>query len=116
MGYMLNPSTVQAWREYALAPGAVRDQALANPATPEENGASSTRSQVTGVRLLSYDGYTAQVDVGVTVTGNGNTAYMSVVMPLVWLNGDWRVDFPAAALTQPPAQLPNLAGYIYWKE
>lgn len=113
MGYLMNPDTIQPWREYALAAGPIRDQVLSDPPAPAEV-TSEIRSAVTAFRLLSYDGDSARVDVGVTVTGNGQTAYMSVVMPLVWQDGDWKVNYSESDLTQRPAQLPNLAGYIYW--
>lgn len=115
VGYLMNAGTARAWQEYAIVPGAVRDQVLAGPA-PTDQGNSSIRNQVTGVRLLSYDGKSAQVDVGVTVSGDGKSGYMSIVMPMVWQDGDWRVNYSPADLTAQPAQLPNLAGYVYWKE
>lgn len=114
MGYLMNPDTIWPWREYALAAGPIRDQTLGSR-TPAPEVSSEVRSEVTAFRLLSYDGDSARVDVGVTVTGNGNTAYLSVVMPLVWEDGDWKVNYSESDLTDRPAQLPNLAGYIYWE-
>lgn len=49
------------------------------------------------------------------VTGNGNTGYLSIVMPLIWEDGDWKVNYSETDLTERPAQLPNLAGYIHWE-
>lgn len=113
VGYLMNPETIQPWRESALAKGPIRDQVLDTP--PTEDVSSEVRSEVTAFRLLSYDGDSARVDVGVTVTGNGNTAYLSIVMPLIWEDGDWKVNYSESDLTERPAQLPNLAGYIYWE-
>ncbi|MHB9004715.1 MAG: hypothetical protein ACYC6C_11750 [Coriobacteriia bacterium] len=112
VGYLMNPDTIQPWRESALAKGPIRDQVLNTPPT---DVSSEVRSEVTAFRLLSYDGDSARVDVGVTVTGNGNTAYLSIVMPLIWEDGDWKVNYSESDLTERPAQLPNLAGYIYWE-
>ncbi|MCB8043689.1 hypothetical protein JM654_04330 [Microbacterium oxydans] len=113
VGYLMSPDTIQAWRESALAEGPIRDQVLSTP--PTEGVSSEVRTEVTAFRLLSYDGDSARVDVGVTVTGSGNTAYLSIVMPLIWENGDWKVNYSQSDLTERPAQLPNLAGYIYWE-
>lgn len=113
VAYLLNADTVQPWREYALAAGPIRDQLLSTPSTSE--GSPEIRNEVTAFRLLSYDGDSARVDVGVTVTGNGKTGYLSAVIPLVWEDGDWKVNYSESDLTARPAQLPNLAGYIYWE-
>ncbi|MEZ7757268.1 hypothetical protein O5Y58_17265 [Microbacterium paraoxydans] len=113
VGYLMSPDTIQAWRESALAEGPIRDQVLSTP--PTEDVSSEVRTEVTAFRLLSYDGDSARVDVGVTVTGSGKTAYLSIVMPLIWENGDWKVNYSESDLTERPAQLPNLAGYIYWE-
>lgn len=112
VGYLMNPDTIQPWRESTLAKGPIRDQVLSTPPT---DVSSDVRSQVTAFRLLSYDGDSARVDVGVTVTGNGNTAYLSIVMPLIWEDGDWKVNYSESDLTDRPAQLPSFAGYIYWE-
>lgn len=113
VGYLLNADTVQPWREYALAAGPIRDQLLNTPSTSESS--PEIRNEVTAFRLLSYDGDSARVDVGVTVTGNGKTGYLSAVIPLIWEDGDWKVNYSESDLTARPAQLPNLAGYIYWE-
>jgi hypothetical protein len=113
VGYLLNADTVQPWREYALAAGPIRDQLLNTPPTGESS--AEIRNEVTAFRLLSYDGDSARVDVGVTVTGNGKTGYLSAVIPLIWEDGDWKVNYSESDLTARPAQLPNLAGYIYWE-
>ncbi|CAI7614650.1 unnamed protein product [Penicillium discolor] len=112
VGYLMNPDTIQPWRESALAKGPIRDQVLSTPPT---DVSSEVRAEVTAFRLLSYDGDSARVDVGVTVTGNGNTGYLSIVMPLIWEDGDWKVNYSETDLTERPAQLPNLAGYIHWE-
>lgn len=115
VGYLLNAATMRPWQEYALAAGTVRDQILATPPNEGDSAPSSIRSEVTAFRLLDYDGDSALVDVGVTVTGEGSTVYMSVVMPLVWEDGDWRVNYSEADVNAQPAQLPNLAGYVHWE-
>lgn len=113
VGYLMNADTIQAWRESALAEGPIRDQLLSTP--PADSGSTEVRSEITAFRLLAYDGESAQVDVGVTVTGNGKTGYLSAVIPLVWEHGDWKVNYSESDLTSRPAQLPNLAGYIHWE-
>ena len=112
VGYLMNPDTIQPWRESALAKGPIRDQVLSTPPT---DVSSEVRAEVTAFRLLGYDGDSARVDVGVMVTGNGNTGYLSIVMPLIWEDGDWKVNYSETDLTERPAQLPNLAGYIHWE-
>lgn len=115
VGYLLNADTMRPWQEYALAQGPVREQILSSAPPATGGGPSAIRNEVTGFRLLSYDGESAKVDVGVTVSGEGKTAYLSIVMPLIWEDGDWRVNYSPSDLTAQPAQLPNLAGYIYWE-
>lgn len=114
VAYMGDPASTMAWREYALVPGEVRDELLAQSA-PEGNLAS-IRSQVTAVRLLAFDGDSAKVDVGMSITANGTTGYFSTIVPLIWQDGDWRADFPPSFLTDEMVKLPNLTGYVYWKE
>lgn len=111
--YLTSPSTRSAWMEYGLALGPVRDKMLAADPISEN---PTIRTQITGVRLLSYDGNHAQVDVGVTVMASGETFYLAAVMPLVWQDGDWRVDLPETFVGDGMARLPNLNGYVYWKE
>lgn len=114
MAYMMSPEKAQAWREYALAPGPVRDKLLGEPPTPA-TGLADYRVQISGFRLLSYDGNEAKVDVGVMVQGNGKTIYMSSAVPLVWMDGDWKANFSLDDLNISPANLRDLAGYVMWK-
>lgn len=115
IGYLLNSDTVRPWQEYALASGSIRDELLREPPSTADAAASTMRSSVSGFRLLKYDGQSANVDVAVTTTLKGKTTYMSVVMPLVWENGDWRANYSEADKEIQPAMLPNIAGYVQWE-
>ncbi|PPG43737.1 hypothetical protein [Pseudoclavibacter sp. RFBA6] len=85
-------------------------QEAALTATPDDG---AMRMSVSGYKLLSYDGVTARVDVGMTGVGMGQTVYLSSIVPLEWADGDWKLAYERQD-AQTPALLPNLAGYVMW--
>lgn len=95
-----------------LEEGLGKDAAIANAA--DNPSPSSSRLQVAGFKINSYDENEAVVDVAWNVTSEGG-ALVSFPTVLHWQDGDWKVvvtddgQFPYAA-----AALPNLAGYIPW--
>lgn len=108
-------SLVPAWIDYFAAPGPYRDEFLTtaeSPTTPDEN---SARLRVEGFRLLSYDGTTARVDLGVTLSAQNKVANASFIYNLVWSEGDWKIDTSTA---EPGSfsTIPDLSGYVPWGE
>ncbi|MDO4070343.1 hypothetical protein QKG08_14915 [Clavibacter michiganensis] len=92
------------------APGPGRDAAIAAN-IPQSNTGLSV--QIVGVKVLSYDGTDATVDVAFrTSTGQ----LYSFPAPVTWVDGDWK-----SVLTddgQPPLRptaLQSLGGYIPWE-
>ncbi len=102
-----------AWLKYAVAAGPHRDEIVASVATG--SGTEGSRMTIQGFRLLNYDGTTAQVDLALRGSSQGQTIVASVVYSLVWDGGDWKLS----AETMRPidiASLPDLSGYIAWGE
>lgn len=115
MAQMTAAETKLAWTKYGLVPGAMRDAGIAalTASPPTDDG--STRQSFNGFKLMSYDGADAVVDLGVTAVANGKTIYVSMIVPLTWHEGDWKMNFTENNLKE-SVQLPNLAGYVLWKE
>lgn len=89
-----DPATAEQWLRYALADGSNRDALLSEGG--EVTGSEGTRVQITGYRVLNYDGDTAQVDLLATATSQGQSADISSVYYLTWENGDWKLDTDTA--------------------
>lgn len=115
MAQLSAPTNNVGWIESNVVAGPVRDQMLAAARADAGSNDGQSRTTFSGFKLLSYDGDSARVDLGVTGTGKGKTIYMSMIVPLVWESGDWKMEFTEADMRS-PAQLPNLAGYAQWKE
>ncbi|MGO1627301.1 MAG: hypothetical protein ACTHX2_00690 [Microbacterium sp.] len=112
------PQATAAWIDYFLAPGAYRDQLLADGPSLDTDTSSSqtdTRMQIAGFRLLAYDGESARVDIATEVSSSSGTGTASIVYELVWSEGDWKSSTDSA---EPISVVPlkNLAGYIAWRE
>lgn len=107
-----DPSISAEWVEYVYAPGPHREHLLSAGAAQETEG---TRASIAGFRLLSYDGESARVDLAVRASTGGDTATLSAVYDLVWIDGDWKVSTDTA---QPldVAAVPDIAGYVAWGE
>ncbi|WP_416445471.1 hypothetical protein AB3K78_01285 [Leucobacter sp. HNU] len=110
-----NPELRREVIQSRVAPGPVQDQMLASAAGSTSSSSPSMRLQVAGFRLAEYSGDKALVDVAFTADGKGKTAYLSMLVPLKWddKRGDWLFDYGQYDQL-PPAQLPNLAGYVQW--
>lgn len=115
MAQLSSPTNNVGWIKSNVVAGSVKDQMLASARGETTTNDGQTRTTFSGFKLLAYDGDSARVDLGVTGAGKGKTIYMSMIVPLVWENGDWKMSFAEADMRS-PAQLPNLAGYAMWKE
>lgn len=106
------PAVQDEWTQYVLAAGTGRDAALSEP---QPTGGATGRIAIEGFRLMQYDGSTALVDVAVRVTSGANTVLGSVITPLIWENGDWKIVVgPTGDLLYDMAAIPDLTGYISW--
>lgn len=98
--------------------GELRDRTLSDPegtaARIEAEGAGM-RASIVGFRLLSYSGTEASVDV--LLSSNQGEGYASFVMPLVWLDGEWKVALRTQdELTNSAAWVETTAGYVLWEQ
>jgi len=73
-------SVKTAWGAYVLGNGKFRDQLLAQK--PSNNTAAGTRIQISGFRVLSYDGKSASVDLALTYSSATGTLTVSGVYSL----------------------------------
>lgn len=85
-----DPNSAEAWLRYALSEGPRRDALLSEGG--EVTGSEGTRVQITGYRVLNYDGNTAQIDLLASATSQGQSVEMSSVYYLIWEDGDWKLD------------------------
>ena len=108
-----DPEVGARWAEYALGEGRYRDQLLTEIGTV--TGAPDTRIKIAGVRVLSYDGTAARVDLATRVSSQNQNLVLSAVYELVWQSGDWKVS---ADVQRPldTATIPDLSGYLPWGE
>ncbi|MDN5762640.1 MAG: hypothetical protein L0H41_10035 [Microlunatus sp.] len=108
-----DPQMGESWAEYVLGTGRYRDQ-LADE-IGAATGAEGSRLKVAGFRVLSYDGATARVDLGVQGSSQNQTLTVSGVYELVWQNGDWKIS---ADVEHPLdiSTIPDLTGYVPWGE
>lgn len=107
-----DPALAQRIAQDGLVPGALRDRLLSTPAASSGSGGSA---QFAGFRMVSYDGATAVVDVGMRAANGG---YGSIMAELVWHEGDWRYSVRGEGAGQELAVTyswpPSLTGYIPW--
>lgn len=107
-------SASAAWINYFLADDALNRQELV-----EEVGAGAppdARLNLEGFKVLSYDGSAARIDLAARGTGSGQSVYVSVVYDLVWQDGDWKLSPQNSSNPLRMAQIPDLAGYVTWRE
>ena len=95
-----------------IAPGKGKGAALSQATSSPT--ASTTRLQVAGFKINSYNANEATVDVVWSVTSQDN-ALVSFPTVLRWTGGDWKIVLNDDG--QPPfapSQLQSLGGYIPW--
>lgn len=71
-------------------------------------------SALGGFRFVSYDGQTAQIDMAVTSFDGETTSRTSVLLDLIWLDGDWHIDATGQELAVTLTPLSDLIGYQHW--
>lgn len=104
-------SVKTAWGQYVLGDGKYHDELLAQKGS--NTTPAGTRIQISGFRILNYDGTSASVDLALTYSSATGTIVVSGVYSLVWQDGDWKLS----ADTMTPldvAPIPNVAGYTPW--
>lgn len=108
-----HPGSRRAALEQLLVPGPGRDRALA-PST-SDSPESNARVQVAGFRIVTCAGAQATVDVAFRVVNGDSSSYVSQVVDLMWLGGDWKIrtsdDANFLTAVRP---IPDLGGYVAW--
>lgn len=67
-----------------------------------------------GFRLVHYDGDTAQLDMAVTSFDGSETSRTSILLDLIWADGDWQIDATTPELGIELTPLSDLIGYQHW--
>lgn len=93
--------------EQLSADSAARDKELQQL---EEDSPSALRAQIKGFQVQNYTESTATIDLGIELE---NGAVGSVPIPLVWEEGDWKLNVTEGGLTG-SQQLIDLGAYIPW--
>lgn len=106
---------IEPWLEYFLAEGPNRD-AFLNAGSGGGSDTSGIRARIAGFRMLAFDGETANIDVALQASVDGQTIIMSSVYALVWENRDWKLTMQDPSAPVDFATIPDLAGYTIWGE
>lgn len=106
---------IEPWLKYFLAEGPNRD-AFLNAGPGGSGDTSGIRARIAGFRMLAFDGKTANVDVALQASTEGQTILMSSVYTLIWENGDWKLTMQDPSSPVDFATIPDLAGYTIWGE
>src|SRR5699024_6480213 len=71
-------------------------------------------SALGGFRLVNYDARSAHIDMAVTSFDGAETSRTSVLLDMVWVDGDWYIDasYEDVGFTLEP--LTDLIGYQNW--
>lgn len=67
-----------------------------------------------GFRLVHHDGDTAQIDMAVTSFDGSETSRTSVVLDMIWTEGDWYIDATDQEFGVTLTPIPDLIGYQHW--
>ncbi|WP_102510746.1 hypothetical protein [Sanguibacter massiliensis] len=108
-----DPTVVPAWVQYFAAPGRHRDELIQEAGAPEQT--ADIRFRVVGFRQLSYDGEAASIDVAMVASIQGQNVTMSAVYPLVWADGDWKLNTDTSTPGS-VVSIPDLTGYTVWEQ
>ncbi|HIY86768.1 MAG TPA: hypothetical protein H9822_10045 [Candidatus Yaniella excrementavium] len=71
-------------------------------------------SALGGFRLVNYDADTAQIDMAVTSFDGAETSRTSVLLDMVWVDGDWYIDASDEDVGFTLEPLTDLIGYQNW--
>jgi hypothetical protein len=102
-------NTDRVWE--LLADGEAKNLLKTSP--PADDQGASSRGQVSGFKVNSYDASSATIDLAVTISGTGGADQLiSYPVVLKWEGGDWKVVFTKDGPPISPSALSSLGGYI----
>lgn len=104
---LVSSGNQRAVLEELSADSAARDQELAKL---KDGSADKVSAQIQGFQLQNYSDTSATVDLGIELD---NGAVGSVPIPLVWQDGDWKLNVAKGGVTG-SQQLNDLSAYISW--
>ena len=103
-----------AERSKLFVPGPGLDAAMADAASRADDPAPSTRLQIAGFKVNSYNGNEATIDLALSITTSGGSL-VSFPTVVQWTDGDWKIVLADdGKLPITPAPLTSLGGYIPW--
>lgn len=105
-----------AWINYFLSEKTVGRDELLTDLAPSSGRSPDMRFSIEGFKILAYDGSMARVELAGRLAASGETSYISIVYDLVWENGDWKLLPQDSPNPLRLAQIPDLAGYVLWRE
>lgn len=108
-----DPATAEPWLRYVLAEGPGREELLSEGG--DATGTEGARLQITGFRVLNYDGETATIDLAIDGTAEGQAITMSAVYSLIWEDGDWKLSTESGEAPVDFASINDVAGYVQWE-
>ncbi|MFV0286036.1 MAG: hypothetical protein ACK5IM_06545 [Demequina sp.] len=104
----LTGEALNHWDAYSIGPGPDYEEALAQD--NDTSDTSDVRPSIRGFRVLQYDGSRALIDVAAEVATAADVSTVSVTVPLVWDEGDWKIYSDASLVSN--TSLTSLSGYI----
>lgn len=108
-----DPTIARVYIDYFAAEGPHRDRLIAEAQARGGGDSGDIRLRVAGFRLLDYDATVATVDIALITSIEGETVHLSIVYPLVWSDGDWKLRTDIAEPGS-VASIPDLVGYTTW--
>lgn len=109
-----NATAIRPWLTYFLAESPYRAQIISSSA--EMTSDDGMRAEIIGFQLMSYDGKTAQVDIALRGSAQGQEITLSSIYKLKWENGDWKLVTDSADELLNVAAITNTDSYLVWKE
>lgn len=111
-GQLTNPKYWEAELDFFAGEHAVAHQQEAQELFSHVFGQAD--SALGGFRLVRYDGDTAQIDMAVTSFDGSETSRTSLLLDMVWVEGDWFIDATQHEMGIILTPLPDLIGFQHW--
>lgn len=110
-GLTIDRSTLDQVAEDLVVEGEARDKFIRTAPETMAKPAESFSADITGFRVLSYDGSTATVDLAVRLTTG---ELLSYVFDVAWVDGDWKWSPSNGDSGVDVVLIQSLGGYVPW--